>query len=170
MFDGDEMLRQEPTSEMIAEWQATWQAYKGKLRPNRKSGTDIVNYLTAKYPLRELHEESAAQVVLDNVLLNEHLAKRIPEGISPRAITFIVENVGEGRKLYDESDELRGDSEIFVGVELVSGWYCVELSNLLWDELCAFQGLDEKDIENSFCVAQYVEAMKKFGLNDETLQ
>ena len=38
------MIRQEPTSEMIAEWKATWRAYKDKLHPNRKSGADIVNY------------------------------------------------------------------------------------------------------------------------------
>ena len=163
------MLRQEPTSEMIAEWKATWQAYKDKLHPNRKSGTDIVNYLMAKYSLKELHDESATQVVMKNVLLNEHLAERIPEGMNPQAVTFIVENIGEGKKLYDEPDELRGDSDIFVGVELASGWYCVELSNLLWDELCAFQGLDEKDIENFFCVGQYIEAIKKFGMYDEIM-
>ncbi|MCL2568013.1 MAG: hypothetical protein FWE12_01045 [Oscillospiraceae bacterium] len=157
------MLRQEPTPEMIAEWEMVWRAHKDKLRPNRKSGADIVKYLTEKYPLRELHDAAATQVVIDNVVMNEHLAERIPEGIVPLAVTFIVENRAEGRKLYAEPDEFLGDGDIFVGVELVSGYYQVEGTSLLWDELCVFQGLDEKDIENFFCVAQYIEAIKKFG-------
>jgi len=157
------MLRQEPTPELIAEWKAVWQAHKDKLRPNRKSGAELVEYLVEKYPLREVHDLSAAQVVIDNVVMNAHLAERIPEGIVPLAVTFIVENRAAGRALYAEPDEFLGDGDIFVGVELVSGYYHVEGTSLLWDELCAFQGLDEKDIENFFCVAQYIAAIKKFG-------
>ena len=100
IFGGDELLRLEPTPEMIAEWKSVWRTYKDKLRPNRKSGADIVTYLTAKYPLRELQDEFAAQVVINNVVQNEHLAERIPEGVAPQAVTFIVENAAEGRKLY----------------------------------------------------------------------
>jgi len=163
------MLNQEPTSEMIAEWVVLWEAYKDKLRPNRKSGTEIVAYLTDKYPLRTLHDERATQGVISNVVMNEHLAERIPEGATPQAVAFIIENIAEGRKLYDEPDKFLGDDEIFVGVELTTGFYQVEGSNLLWDELCAFQGLDEKDIENFFSVAQYIEAIKKFGMYDDIL-
>ncbi|MCL2368700.1 MAG: hypothetical protein FWC72_06860 [Oscillospiraceae bacterium] len=163
------MLRQEPTPEMIAEWKIVWQTYKDKLRPNRKSGADIVTYLTDNYPLRELHDKSATQVIIDNVVLNAYSAEKIPNGMVPSAVTFFVENIAAGKKLYDEPDELRGGSAIFVGVELASGYYHVEGSSLLWDELCAFQGLDETDIENFFCVAQYIEAIKQFGLYDEIL-
>ena len=107
------MLRQEPTPEMIAEWKVVWETYKSRLRPNRKSGADIVKYLADKYPLRELHDEYAAQVVVDNVVLNEHLAERIPIGMKPQAATFIVEKIAEGKKLYDEPDEFLGDCDIF---------------------------------------------------------
>jgi len=39
----------------------------------------------------------------------------------------------------------------------------VEGSSMLWDELCAFQGLDAKDIENYYCVAQYISCLKRFN-------
>ena len=158
------MLQQEPTPQMIVEWNLIWQLHKGKLRPNRKSGAEIVAYFTKKYPLQKLQNKLATQVVLDNVLLNEDLAERIPAKTAPSAVTFIVENRAEGKKLYDEPHTLRGDIGIFIGVELASGYYHVEGSNLLWDELCAFQGLDEKGLENAFCVAQYIEACEKFGV------
>jgi len=160
-MSGDNMLRQEPTPEMIAEWKAIWNAHKNHLRPNRKSGVDIMKYLADKYPLRELQDKSATQVVIDNVVLNEYLAEKIPEEMAPQTVAFLIENIAEGRKLYDEPDALLGDGYIFVGIELVSGYFHVEGSSSLWDELCAFQGLDQKDMENFFCVAQYVEAMKR---------
>ena len=35
----------------------------------------------------------------------------------------------------------------------------------LWDELCAFQGLDEADLQNSYCVAQYISLLEKVQFN-----
>ena len=163
------MLRQEPSPAMIAEWKALWQTHKDRLRPNRKSGADLVTYLTGKYPLQELQDKFATQVVIENVVENEPFAQRIPEGMTPSALTWIVENRGAGRTLYEEPDDLRGTNGIFVGVELTTGYYHVEGSSWLWDELCAFQGLDEMDIENFFCVAQYIEAIKKIGQYDSLL-
>ena len=159
------MLMKEPTLEMIEQWETVWQKYKDKLLPNRKSGVNILEYLTNKYPLREV-QGKYTQVVIDNVVLNKHSAKRIPKEMKPSAVAFIIENTGEGRKLYENQDEIFKGCEIFVGIELVSGNYHVEGSSLLWDELCAFQGLDEMDIENSFCVAQYIYAIEKFGQCD----
>ena len=48
-------------------------------------------------------------------------------------------------------------------IDISSGCYTVEGSSLLWDELCAYQGLDKDDLDNPVCVAEYVECMKKFG-------
>ena len=39
----------------------------------------------------------------------------------------------------------------------------VEGSTLLWDELRAFQGLDEKDLQNFVMVAQYLEAQERMN-------
>ena len=164
------MLMQEPTAEMVKRWKSTWYEYKDILLPNRKSGSEVVECLVAKYPLTELTDDRAAQVVIDNVLFNEHSSEKLPEGMRPSAVTFLVENRDEGSKLYQEQDEIWGGCDIFVGVELASGNYQVEGSSLLWDELCAFQGLDESDIQNYFCAAQYISALERFGLLETTLR
>ena len=40
----------------------------------------------------------------------------------------------------------------------------VEGSSLLWDELYVFRGLDEQDLENYVCVAEYIACMRRFSL------
>ena len=157
------MLMQEPTSEMVEEWKKIWIEYKDKLRPNRKSGKEVVEYLKNKYLLEELHDDNASQVVIDNLIYNKPLADKLPMGAEPSAVTFIIENKDNGKFLYENQDEIFKGNNIFVGVELESGFFCVEGSSLLWDELYAFQGLDEKDIRNYYCVAEYISCLKKFG-------
>lgn len=56
-------------------------------------------------------------------------------GAELSAITFIVENHGNGKFLYENQGEVFKGNNIFVGVELESGFFCVEDSSLLWDEL-----------------------------------
>ena len=155
------MLRHEVTPEMLDEWKSVWSKYKDKLRPNRKSGQDILNYISEKYVLSELHDDYATQVIVNSVMMNEYFAEKLPAGKEPLAVTFIVENTGAGRKLYNEQGRLTDD--IFVGIDLASGFYQVENSPYLWDELCAFQGLDEADIQNYFYVAQYIYALEKIA-------
>lgn len=36
-------------------------------------------------------------------------------------------------------------------------------------QVYAFQGLDEKDIENYFCVSEYIACIKKFGILESVL-
>lgn len=136
------MLMQEPTPEMVEKWKKIWIEYKDKLRPNRKSGKEIVEYLKSKYPLQELHDDNSKQVVIDNLIYNKHLADKLSVGAEPSAVTFIIENKDNGRFLYENQDEIFKGINIFVGVELESGFFCVEGSSLLWDELYAFQGMD----------------------------
>jgi hypothetical protein len=191
------MLMQEVTAEMLEEWQAVWYEYKDKLSPNRKTGDEIILYLTAKYPLKEFRDEEPVRVVsgtvtrdesgvysvtelraeeaahgrskmvIDDVLLNDYHAEKLPEGKQPIPVIFVVENKGAGAVLYQEQDEIFKGEDIFVGIDRTSGYYRVDGSSLLWDELCAFQGLDEADIQNCFCVAQYISALEKFGLLGE---
>lgn len=158
------MLMHEVTPEMVGEWKRISTEYKGRLRPNRKSGKDVVCYLKKKYPVKELHEDKSKQIVIENVLANEPFAEKIPKGTMPRAISFIVQNMGEGKKLYDAQDEVFCERAIIVGIELASGCFFVEGSSFLWDDLFAFQGLDERDIENFYLVAEYVSCLKRFGL------
>lgn len=163
------MLMQEATPEMLEAWKVTWNEYKDKLLPNRRSGAEIIAYLIDKYLLTEIHDDWALHVVTENVLNNEPLAEKIPVGSTPSPVAFFVKNSGKGKILYENQDEDFKENKIFVGVDLVSGFFCVEGSSMLWDELCAFQGLDEKDIQNPYCVAEYISCLKRFGLLDEII-
>jgi hypothetical protein len=163
------MLMQEATPEMVEGWKEVWQKYKSKLLPNRKSGREVVEYLKNKYLLEELHDDNAKQVVIDNVLNNKRYADKLPMGAEPSAVMFVVKNKDNGKLLYDNQDDVFKGINVFVGVDLESGFFYVEGSSLLWDELYVFQGLDEKDIQNYFCVAEYISCLEKFGLLEASL-
>jgi hypothetical protein len=164
-----QMLMQEATPEMVKHWKSVWDAYRDKLRPNRKSGADLVGYLEKEYSLAKQNNKKMASVITENILLNEHSAGKLPDGKSPSPIAFIVENIGRGKYLYENQDQIFCGEEIFVGIDVESGCFHVEGSSLLWDELFAFQGLDEDDIENYYLVAEYISCLKKFSLLENTL-
>lgn len=141
----------EPTPEMIEAWKSTWEEYKDKLSPNKKSGTtEIRKYLVATYPLKEIYDDKAKKTVIDNVLLNKPFAEKLSNGKEPSAATFFVKNTGKGTSLYEKQDKQFKGQEIFVGIEIEIGYFCIEGSSLLWDELFIYRGLDEKDIQNYF--------------------
>lgn len=92
----------------------------------------------------------------ENVLRNEVFAKRLRPGERPMPRCFLIENSGSGAALY--SARAKGEGEIFLGIDLSTGYFCVEGSERLWDECLALRGLDEEDLQNPFLVAQYVAA------------
>ena len=157
------MLTTQATQEMIDAWKKTWREHRDSLTPNRKSGAEILAYLLAKYELTERHDAAAREVISGNVLENAHYAEKLPPGAAPAPRAFIVQDSGAGAELYAQQDEIFAGNPIFVGVDTVSGMYHAEGSSALWDELCAFQGLDAADIENFFCVAQYIACREKFA-------
>ena len=167
------MLTQEPTPAMKKEWEYVWHTCKDVIKPNRKSGQELMDHLKEKYVLTEIFEKEAADTVSGNVMLNRHFSEKMPSGASPLPKTFFVENRGAGEIFYKKEnrslDCLRKNlsSRIFVGIDLISGYFMVEGSSLLWDELCAFQGLDEADLQNAFCIAQYVACIERFGNLDD---
>lgn len=162
------MITQEPTEAILEEWKSVWLRYKDKLNPNRKSGTDLLNYLLQKYILTEMHEKGAADAVIGNVTMNTCYAEKLPVGMIPVPRTFFLENAGNGDIFYraenKDSEDIWGAdiTRIFVGIDTVTGFFMVEGSTMLYDELIAFQGLDEKDIKNFVCVSQYIAALKQF--------
>ena len=166
------MITREPTKEMLAEWRAIWSCYKDRIRPNRKTGAQVLEYLQARYPLTEIFDPEARQVIADNVTMNEFLAQKLPAGAAPDPRAFYLENAGEGSRFYlpqnRDDASLWGDDvqRIFVGVDLASGFYLAEGSTLLWDEMCAFQGVDEKDLQKCVIVAQYIGALRRLNAMD----
>ena len=169
------MITQEPTPKLLEEWKEIWLRYKDSLVPNRKSGADFLYYLQSNYVLTELHDKNAADAVIGNVTMNACYSEKLPEETCPFPKTFFLENRGNGEAFFKDpnkdSAEIWGGNitRIFVGIDMASGFFMVEGSTMLWDELNAFQSLDEKDIQNFVCVAQYITCLKKFDRSDAAL-
>ena len=53
---------------------------------------------------------------------------------------------------------------IFVGVDAATGYFYVEGSEELWDELFVYRGLDELDLRNFALTGQYVDLCRRRGL------
>lgn len=157
------------TEEDVARWKRIYQEYKPRLKPNRISGAMLYDYLDSRYPLRPLDDQRAHQMVTDNILKNECFARQLPAGTLPEPVCCVVEPVGSGEKLYRAQDAVFAGCEIIVGIDLISGYFLVEGSSALWDELYAHRGLNESDLDNFYCVSEYVSCLSKFGLLEETL-
>jgi hypothetical protein len=164
------MLTLEPTPEMVEDWKRTWNEYRARLKANRKTGQELLAYLTRNYVLTEFYDQEAADIVCSNIMQNRPLAEKLPAGAVPMPRTFFLEDSGKGEIFYKNSGrdpDMLWESDIpriFVGIDVVSGYFMVEGSARLWDELCAYQGLDEADIRNPYCVAQYIACLRSLDL------
>ncbi|WP_324359744.1 hypothetical protein [Acetivibrio sp.] len=164
------MITEKPTIDMLEEWKSIWMQYKDMLKPNRKSGKELIEYLQNKYILTEINEKRALDAIIYNVTMNKVHAEKLPAGKTPIPRAFYLERAGNGEIFYrdenkDPDDVWNGSiTKIFTGIDEVTGFFMVEGSTMLWDEMCAFQGLDEKDLQNFVCVAQYINALKRFDL------
>ncbi len=164
------MIIKSPSIEMLEEWKAVWMQYKDKLKPNRKSGMELLGYLQDKYILTEIHKKEATDSIIYNITTNKTYAEKLSAGITPIPRTFFLENAGNGEIFYrdenkDPIDIWGGDiTRIFVGIDVVTGFFMVEGSTMLWDEMCAFLGIDEKDLQNFVRVSEYINCLKRFDL------
>lgn len=164
------MIKSAPTKRMLEQWQACFLQYRHQLSPNKKTGAELLRYLREKYPLQQIHEPAALSVVAGNVTDNAFFAEKLPAGAAPDPVAFFVENTGKGKTLYQQQKSSEKAAEnIFVGIDLATGYFLVEGSEQLWDELCAFSGLDKRDLENYVCVGLYLGCLKKFGRLQDVL-
>jgi hypothetical protein len=164
------MMTRKVTRPMIALWKRTWIEYRDRLRLERKSGQEVLRHLQEKYPLELLNGERALRAVVCIAQAVEPLFGRLAPGETPEPVAFYVKKEGAGSALYEKQDRAYRGCRIFVGIELRSGHFHVEGSDLLWDELCAFQGLDEAEKGNFYCVSMYVSALRRFGLLEGALK
>ncbi len=169
------MITKMPTDAVIEQWKHTFEEYKAKLKPNRISGIELLNYLQTHYTLTEIYDDETLKVVCDNIIMNECYKEKLPVNTSPIPKAFYLENIGNGEKFYysenkDCEDIWGGDiSRIFIGIDTITGFYTVEGSTMLYDELNAIRGLDEKDLQNFVIVAQYIEALQKLNMLDKVI-
>jgi hypothetical protein len=163
------MLMREVTPAMVVTWKSIFSEYRARLRPNRKKASDIIEYLEGKYQLEESADEKLKEVVIDNVMLNEFNSDKLPAGRTVTPRVFYVRNTGNGKLLYQQQDDIFKGQDIVSGIDMETGFFHIEGSSLLWDELFAFRGLDEDDLTNYYLVAEYISCLKKFDMLDDVL-
>ena len=153
------MLMQKPTEEMIKEWQDIYNKNKDSLKPNKKDGLEVIEYLKENHSVVEVENSELEKVVYDNIVLNEYSNEKLC-GKNPIIRLFEVTD----KNLYKKQEDVYKGIKIIVGIELNTSYIFVEGSSYLYDELMVFTGLDDKDITNYFLVAQYIKCKEKFNI------
>jgi hypothetical protein len=164
------MLKQEATSKMLKKWKHIHEEYKEQLLPNRKNAMEVIAYLKSKYPVIEIEDDKWKQVVIANVINNICFAEKLPIGKRPHALVFKIPNEKTAQVLYQKQEQIFKGQEIFIGIELETAFIHVEGNDFLYDELFVFRGLDEKDLDNFFLVAEYITNLKEFGILEKVLR
>lgn len=175
--------------EVLAKWQEIFDEYAPRLTPNRKSSLAVLEYIQRDYALREIQSIQAMKVVQNNVMKNPQMKAKLTKGMPLDIQVFEVMDEDLGKQLYERQEaehiEAMGLLEeavsgfeaydyaptpITIGVEHNSGYFFVEGSQLLFDEVIMCQGLDEQDLNNVYLVADYIETLKKHNRLEEVLE
>ena len=153
------MLTHAPTPEDVLRWRNTAAEYRPRLTPNRKSADEISSYLESRYPVIASDDPRLHDVVAQNILQNDYFARKVPDGTPLATRVYFVGNEGAGAHLYRNREKIYEGSPIIVGIEDHTRFFLVEGSSALHDELTAFAGLDADDLENDYCVAEYIKCL-----------
>lgn len=140
---GLHMLTKEATPELIKEWQKIYYNHIDNLVSNRKTGFEIDEYFRKNYSFVSLNDKNAKETVIQNIINNESFKEKLSAGVKPKPMTYTIR-----------------DSNIFVGIDLISGYFYVEGSETIYDDLFAYRGLDESDLKNFYLVAEYIRCKK----------
>ena len=155
---------------MINEWKNVFNMYKDKVIPNRISPDLLVEYLMNKYPLIKQNNENYKQIVIQNEKATSLYSKNKQEGIVPNIVIFELQNNGIGKDIYLKQDEVFRNIKIIIGINLATGYFTVEGSSYIWDEILAYRGLDKDEINNYYMVAEYIKCFQVFDENNEILK
>ena len=158
-----------PTPALIAHWLSVFKTYRSRLVPNRKSTAAVIAYLSERYPLEAVDTAAALAVVTGNITGNRPFAEKCPPDRALRPVVFCIPRQGSGVRLYEQREALYGDAPIMVGLEHETAFVMVEGSSDLADELVAFAGLDQADLDNYYLVANYITCLEKFNLLAEVV-
>ncbi len=164
------MQTKQPTAEDIAHWKKLFAEYGPRLKPNRIGGAQLYDYLRAHYGVLPMQEARLKKIISDNITKNECFNRELPSGVSPDPVCCKIARDDAAASLYAAQDAVYSGCDIIVGIDLVSGYFLVEGSSLLWDELYAQRGLNETDLSNYYSVAEYISCLQRFGLLDQVLE
>ncbi|EAH0494297.1 hypothetical protein D3Y79_15270, partial [Listeria monocytogenes] len=112
------MLTKEATPELIKEWQKIYYNHINNLVPNRKTGFEINEYFRKNYSFICVKDKNAKETVIQNIINNESFKEKLSVGEKPKPMTYTIR-----------------DSNIFVGIDLISGYFYVEGSEDVYDDL-----------------------------------
>lgn len=105
----------------------------------KKTGIELKQYIEEHFPVAQMHSTTADKIVYENIMNNEVLKNKLPVGMMPEPRAYLIEK-----------------DTICIGLDLATGYFLVEGSTVIYDDLIAFRGLDETDLENYFSVVEYV--------------
>lgn len=162
------MLMQPVTASLMAKWRRIYDFYRPHLRPNNRSGDALVQFLQRRYPTIA-GPSPFSQIVLENLYGNAFYREKLPCGVLPRVTSFVLAREGTAQALYDRQDACFAGQDIWVGIACNTGFFHVEGSSLLWDELFAYRGLDAMDLNHPYLVAESIGCLSRFGLLEPTL-
>lgn len=163
------MITGQPDEKTLSEWKELWMRYKDGLHPNRKSGRELLTYLQSNYALRERFDPTALDAVSWSVMSNEYLAEKLPAGRQPIPRSFLLKTRG------------RGENSILRKIRIARScgappvrkfwWGWTWPAGIIWckgvpcfgTSFGAFQGLDERDLQNYVITAQYIRALERVG-------
>ncbi|MEG0526987.1 MAG: hypothetical protein RR531_05670 [Longicatena sp.] len=158
------MFMRPATKEDVQSWKEIFEQYHRLITPSRKSAREMIAYLQEKYGCISFENEEWQQAIQKEVLMNEHNLEKVQPNTPMCVQLYQLEDNASSHHVFEQRAEVFKESEIFVGVEMNSGYLHIEGSDVLYDELFVYQGLDEQDIKNPFLVAQYVELCHKFAV------
>lgn len=164
------MLTELATDEMILEWKEIYRLNKPKLKPNKLNIDDVKQYLENKYTMIDLDSTEFNSIIKANIMSNPHYSERIQEGISLDIESYVINKTPRSNHLFDSRKALFKNMRIKIGFERMTNRIQVFGSDILSDELIAFQGLDEYDLENFYIVAEYINCLTKSNLLGETIK
>lgn len=170
------MITSEMSQAQLAQYKEIWHQYKNRLFVNRKSGEQLIQYLKSKYDLTIYENHEAKKAAEFCILANAFTNEKRKDDAAPNVQMYYIEKTKASASLYAQTNAFleacrrENAMRILVSVDLASGYYQVEGSPLLWDELCVYQGVDEFDIQNFVCVGEYVNCLKRFNLLEKNLK
>lgn len=133
------MITSEVAEEQLALWKETYALHGDSLKPNRICGVELDEYFRSKYAPSRSENESFKEAVY----LNAKDSYSEGNTDEPRISVYTL------------------DGGIFVGIDLISGYFQVECEDMdravpIWDDLFLARGLSQEDIGNFVLAAQYI--------------
>ena len=114
------MITSNPTEEQFNNWLALWQQYAPTLKPNRRSGIEVIRFIQKKYKVKEIRDQRALLDFAAAIYANGWMRDKLPKGLEPDIHVYRILEEGPGVKLYEEQDEefrFNGETTVAIAIK-----------------------------------------------------